>query len=104
MNNQHKPLDNSQNNYSRDNHIYTAKPKKNFGMIAGIVIMIAAFVLPTIFWGIAIWRDITGAYCSGECATGWYAVITTWLALPTLLLGAAIYGISVAVLGIRKRQ
>lgn len=69
----------------------------NAGQKFGIFIMIAAIAIPAFWWAVVLWRDLTNSYCEGECASGWYAVIGTWLAIPTLMVGAFIFGISAIV-------
>lgn len=79
-----------------DSSTLDAKPKRNAGMVIGIIIMLLAVGTPLLFWGITYWRDLTNTYCSGECATGWYAVISTFLALPSLIIGLLVYVVSFA--------
>lgn len=74
-----------------------AKSTLNAGQKFGIFVMIAAVAIPAFWWAVVLWRDVTKSYCEGECASGWYAVIGTWLAVPTLMVGALIFGISAAV-------
>lgn len=67
------------------------------GQSCGLFLLAAAIAVPGLFWGITLWRDITKTYCSGECQTGWFAVISTFLAVPTFLIGLIIFGIASAI-------
>ena len=78
--------------------------KLNGGMITGIAVMALGILTPALFWGKLLWRDMTRTYCSGECIDGWIAVVSTFFAVPTLLAGAAIFGISLAVKNKSKAQ
>lgn len=73
------------------------KKSMNAGQKFGVFVMVAAVAIPAFWWGVVLWRDITNSYCEGECASGWYAVIGSWLAIPTLMVGALIFGISAIV-------
>jgi hypothetical protein len=74
-----------------------AKAQLNAGQWVGLAIMAVAITVPAIFWGISYWRDITNTYCEGECPSGWVAVGSTLLAIPSLAIGAAILGIATAL-------
>ena len=76
-----------------------SKPRRNGGMKFGLFLMVMALAVPGFFWAIVLWRDWTRTYCSGECAEGWYAVISTFLAAPTFLVGLIVWVISIAVRG-----
>ena len=78
------------------NKVKARKKRLSRGQTIGLKVIIAGVGIPSFFWGLAYWRDATKTYCSGECATGWMAVVSTWLAFPTIALGLAILGISTA--------
>lgn len=67
------------------------------GQVVGISIIGISVVIPGLFWGITYWRDITKTYCSGECVTGWMAVVSTMIAVPSIALGIVVLAISTAV-------
>jgi hypothetical protein len=75
-------------------------PNFTGGQKFGWFIIAAAILTPAFFWGVTYWRDLTNTYCSGECASGWYAVISTFLALPLVILGTII----LAVATVRKHK
>jgi hypothetical protein len=66
----------------------------NLGQKIGLGMIIAAIGFPAIFMGITLWREWTNTWCEGECATGWYFVISVWLGIPTLMFGAFVFGIA----------
>ena len=72
----------------------TNRSKLNLGQKIGIGMMIVAVGAPLIFFGILMWREITNTWCSGECADGWYFVISVWLGIPTLMFGVFVFGIA----------
>lgn len=72
------------------------KTPLTLGQLFGAVLMIGSIVIPGFFWGITYLRDLTNTYCSGECVEGWYAVISTFFAIPSFFIGVLIYAISSA--------
>ena len=79
------------------NKVKSRKKRLSRGQTIGLTLIIAGVGIPSVFWGLVYWRDATKTYCSGECVTGWMAVVSTWLAFPTIALGLSILGISTAV-------
>ncbi len=82
----------------------SSKRRLSAGQVTGISLIGISIAIPGLFWGITYWRDITQTYCSGECATGWMAVISTMLAIPTIVLGTAILAISTAVKASKNQE
>lgn len=72
------------------------KKSSSPGQRFGAVLMIGSIVIPGFFWAITYLRDLTNTYCSGECVEGWYAVISTFFAIPSFFIGVLIYAISSA--------
>jgi hypothetical protein len=69
----------------------------NPGQVVGLSIIGISVAIPSVFWGITYWRDVTKTYCSGECLSGWMAVVSTMIAIPIIAIGVFILVISSAL-------